>query len=45
MSGTSGIYAKTLSFFDASRACSIDFGQFVPMFRSTRPGIEARYLE
>jgi hypothetical protein len=29
----SGIYAKTLSFFGASRACSIDFGQFAPMFR------------
>jgi hypothetical protein len=25
--------AKTLSFFSASRACSIDFGQFAPMFR------------
>jgi hypothetical protein len=27
------IYAKTLSFFSASRACSIDFGHFDPMFR------------
>jgi hypothetical protein len=27
------IYAKTLSFFGASRACSIDFGHFDPMFR------------
>jgi len=27
------IPAKTLSFCDASRVCSIDFGQFVPMFR------------
>src|ERR1700761_8588643 len=25
--------AKTLSFFNASRTCSIDFGQFAPMFR------------
>jgi hypothetical protein len=24
---------KTLSFFDASGACSIDFSQFTPMFR------------
>jgi hypothetical protein len=30
---TFSIPAKTLSFFDASRACSIDFGQFAPMFR------------
>jgi hypothetical protein len=28
-----GIYAKTLSFFNACRTCSIDFGQFAPMFR------------
>jgi hypothetical protein len=27
------IHAKTLSFFNASRTCSIDFGQFAPMFR------------
>jgi hypothetical protein len=27
------IYVKTLSFFSAFRALSIDFGQFVPMFR------------
>lgn len=27
------IYAKTLSFFGCSRTCSIDFGQFAPMFR------------
>jgi hypothetical protein len=26
-------YAETLSFFDASRTSSIDFGQFAPMFR------------
>jgi hypothetical protein len=24
---------ETLSFFGASRACSIDFGQYPPMFR------------
>jgi hypothetical protein len=29
----SSIYAKTLSFFSASRACSIDFSHFDPMFR------------
>jgi hypothetical protein len=29
----SPIHAKTLSFFNASRTCSIDFGQFAPMFR------------
>jgi hypothetical protein len=28
-----GIYAETLSFFSASRACSIDFSHFDPMFR------------
>jgi hypothetical protein len=28
-----GIYAKTLSFFNAWRARSIDFGQFAPIFR------------
>jgi hypothetical protein len=27
------IHAKTLSFFNASRTCSIDFGQFAPIFR------------
>jgi hypothetical protein len=27
------IHAKTLSFFNASRTRSIDFGQFAPMFR------------
>jgi hypothetical protein len=26
------IDAKTLSFFNASRTCSIDFGRFPPMF-------------
>jgi hypothetical protein len=26
-------YAETLSFFGSSRACSIDFGQYPPMFR------------
>jgi hypothetical protein len=31
--GIFSIAAKTLSFFSASRACSIDFGQFAPMFR------------
>jgi hypothetical protein len=30
---TGWLYAKTLSFFSASRACSIDFGWFDPMFR------------
>jgi hypothetical protein len=29
----SSISAKTLSFFSGSRARSIDFGQFTPMFR------------
>jgi hypothetical protein len=28
-----GIHAKTLSFFNAWRASSIDFVQFAPMFR------------
>jgi len=28
------IDAKTLSFFNASRPRSIDFGQYAPMFRS-----------
>jgi hypothetical protein len=28
-----GIHAKTLSFFNACRACSIDFSEFAPMFR------------
>jgi len=28
-----GNCAKTLSFFNACRACSIDFWQFVPIFR------------
>jgi hypothetical protein len=28
-----GIYAKSLGFFSASRTCSIDFGPFHPMFR------------
>jgi hypothetical protein len=27
------IHPKTLSFFGASGACSIDFGQFTPIFR------------
>src|SRR3984885_6348087 len=27
------VHAETLSFFGASGACSIDFGQFAPMFR------------
>jgi hypothetical protein len=35
--GTAGklrrIHAETLSFFSASRTCSIDFGAFGPMFR------------
>jgi hypothetical protein len=27
------VHSKTLSFFGASGVCSIDFGQFAPMFR------------
>jgi hypothetical protein len=32
-SNSGGNCAKTLSFFNACRACSIDFWQFAPMFR------------
>jgi len=37
------IYAKTLSFFSTSQPCSIDFVQFVPMFRFDAAAIECDY--